>query len=220
MSEANARPRPGHFHNGFFAHNPIFTTFLGLCPSLAVTAVVYHAFVLSVVVSAVLLLSALCVSLLRTVVPLPFQRLVTLALMAVLTVIATMLLSRYMPDVREALGIYLPLVAVNVVVISQVQTVSWTSAVGQSLGDAAGRAAGFLVGLVLIALLRESIGSGTITLIARSARELVVVLPGLSENPVSAVATSVGAFLIAGYLSALVRVVRRRKSPGRMEDDA
>lgn len=211
VTPTGSSPLPGQFREGFVSRNPIFATTVGLCPSLAVTAVVQDAFVLSVVVVAVLLSTAFAASLLRTVVGDRQRMLVTLSLTATLTIVAELIISAYAPSVRASLGVYLPLVAVNAVVITQAHEVSWRSAPGPALADAAGRAFGFATGLLLIAVLRESIGAGSITVRAAGDAPFVFHLPWLEEYPVRVVGTSAGAFLIVGYLAASLRVIRRRR---------
>lgn len=200
----------GELRDGFTVRNPVFATTVGLCPSLAVTAVFQDTVVLSVVIAVVLLATALAASLLRTAVGEHYRTLVTLSLAATLTVAAELIVSRYAPVVRASLGIYLPLVAVNAVVISQAQEVGWRSAPGPAFADAAGRAIALAAGLLVIAVAREAIGFGSITLRAGARPPVVVLMPWLSDHPVRVVGTSAGAFLIVGYLAAVIRALRRR----------
>ena len=217
VTPVGSSPLPGEFREGFVSRNPIFATTAGLCPSLAVTAVVQDTFVLSVVVVAVLLSTALATSLLRTVVGDRQRMLITLSLTATLTIVAELIISAYAPAVRASLGVYLPLVAVNAVVITQAHEMSWRSTPGSALAVAAGRALGFATGLLLIALLRESIGAGSITVRAAGEAPVVFHLSWLEEFPVQVIGTSAGAFLIVGYLTASLRVIRRRRKSGTVE---
>jgi electron transport complex protein RnfE len=210
----------GEFRRGFVTRNPVFATTVGLCPSLAVTAVVQDTFVLAVVVASTLLITALAVSLLRAVVQTQFRLLVTLSITSVLTIFAELIVGYYAPAVRSSLGIYLPLIAVNALVVSQAQSVSWTSNPLPAIADAAGRALGFAVGLLVIAVFREVLGSGSITLRAGGDSPLVYRIPWLSDHPVGVLSSSVGAFLIVGYLTAAIRAIRTRFRETTREEDA
>lgn len=190
--------------------NPVFITLAGLSPSLAVTTRVSHSLVLGMVALLVIVLGALVTSLLRTSVG-PHVRLpVTLGVLGLLAAIATLITGVVAPGLHAALGIYLPLTAVNCIITSRLQTVAWQSAPGRAVVDALATGSGFLLALLVLALVREPLGSGSITLFPMGEFAGVIAIPWLAEHPVRAMGVGAGGFLLLGYLVALVRHVAVR----------
>lgn len=188
---------------GVFRENPIFVALLGLCPSLAVTTHVSNGIGLGAAVIVVLVLTSLTVSLLRDVIPLAHRVPAYLAIIAVFVTLVDVFMSSAMAELREALGVFVPLIVVNCLIMGRAEAFARRMAPGRSVLDALGMGVGFLVGLTLISLVREALGSGTITLFAVGGFDGVVELPWLSEQPVRVIGYATGALLVVGYLRAL-----------------
>lgn len=196
---------------GVFRENPVFVTMLGLCPSLAVTTHVVNAMGLGAVVLVVLALTSLTVSIAREVVPARARIPIFLAIVSVFVTIVDLLMRGYLPALSERLGIYVPLIVVNCVILARADAFARHTTPARALLDALGTGIGFLLSLTLIAFVRELLGAGTVTLVAAGSFDGVVRVPGLADRPVSVVGMGAGAFLVVGYLQALFRTTRERR---------
>lgn len=199
------------FTKGLIRRNPVFIVLVGLCPALAVTVQFANALVLGACVLGALLFMSLFVSLLRNFIPANFRVPAVLLMLTALATAADQLLMALAPALSARLGIYVPLIAVNCLILGRAGTFAFAHAPGRSVLDALGMGTGFTLALGLIALVREMVGSGTITLLPISAADPsagVVAVPGLSEVPVAVIAGPVGAFLTIGFLMGLFNALR------------
>ncbi|MBN2353164.1 MAG: electron transport complex subunit RsxE [Spirochaetales bacterium] len=210
------------FSRGLFTRNPVFVVLIGLCPALAVTVQFVNAVVLGACVTGALLCMGLSVSLLRNFIPANLRIPAVLIMLTALTTATDQLLKATAPVLSSRLGIYVPLIAVNCLILGRAGTFAFTHAPGRTVADALGMGGGFTLALGLIAFFRELIGSGTITFFPASGYGLIA-LPGLADSPAAVIAGPVGAFLTVGLLMGLFNVVRavgnRRKAARRTSDD-
>ncbi len=214
-----------------FRDNPVAVMMVGLCPAAAVTGRVIDALWMSLGLLFVLILTRLGQAILRILSapsaqdtappgmqgmgqpPLRPQWLGLLALSSIFTASFEVILLAFAPDESAALGIYVPLLAVNCIILERFAP-SETSGGGSrrivaSVQEAAGLGVGFAISLVLISLVREMLGSGTITLFPVGAFGGTIEVGTLSLAPVRALAYAGGAFLCLGYLAGAARLLRR-----------
>lgn len=197
---------------GVFRENPVLVALLGLCPSLAVTTRVINGIGLGTAVIVVLVLTSITVSLLRHIVPVAYRLPVYLAIIAVFVTVVDLVMTSGMPDLRDALGVFVPLIVVNCLIMGRAEAFARRVPPGRAVLDALGMGVGFLFALTLIALIREVLGSGTITLFATGRFDGVIAVPWLHDHPVRVFGYASGALLVVGYLRALfVRVAGRRR---------
>lgn len=196
---------------GIVRENPIFVALLGLCPSLAITTHLVNAIGLGVAVALVLIASGLTVSLIRTLVPRRGRIPIFVAVIAVYVTVVDVLMGHYLPGLSDRLGIFVPLIVVNCLILGRVDTFASRTTPGRAVLDALGSGIGFLLSLSLIAALREILGAGTLTLFPVGAFDGVLRVPGLAEQPVSVVGMSAGALLVVGYLLALLAWAGQRR---------
>lgn len=197
------------FSRGIFRENPIFVSMLGLCPSLAVTTHVVNALGLGAAVLLVLVLTSLTASLARDVVPPRIRVVVYLGVIAVLVTVVDVLMSAYLPGLRERLGIFVPLIVVNCLILGRAEAFARHNAPGSAVIDALGMGLGFVLSLTGIALVREVLGAGTVTLFPMGSFGGVIRVPGLSDAPLAVTGLAAGAFLVVGYLKALLTWISR-----------
>ncbi len=193
---------------------------LGLCPALAVSVRVIDALWMSAGVFAVLLLSSLCMSLLARARGqaegshddgLPGGRWISaLAISSFLTASFEALLLAGFPAASADLGIYAPLIAVNCLVLGRGAIGGQKGSMVRVLTTAAGRGAAFAGCLVLLAIVRESLGAGTITLFPAGGFSGTLAVPGLIDQPARAMGLAGGGLLCLGYLAALAQVIAHR----------
>lgn len=189
------------FTKGLITSNPIFVMALGLCPALAVTTSLENALGLSAAVVFVLLASSTIISLIRNLVPATVRIPVFIIIIATFVTIASMLFQAYVPAIHDALGIYLPLIVAYCIVLGRAEAFASKNTVKRSVADALGIGIGFTLALVLIATIREILGTGGISIFGND----LYALPGLSDNPIYIFVLPAGAFLVVGLLLALFR---------------
>ena len=191
--------------NGLIFRNPILVLLLGLCPALAVTTSLRNGLGMGLTTTAVLACSGLVVSLLRKVIPPQIRTISWLVIIAALTTAADLLLQALFPALSAALGIYVPLIAVNCLVLSRAEAFASRRRPGPAFLDGAFMGLGFTAALVILGAVREILGAGTIWGVG---------VPVLSDYPVGLVLSPCGGFLALGCLAALVQWLRMRSRKG------
>lgn len=199
--------------NGIIKENPTFVLLLGLCPALAVTTKVENAYLMGLCVLVVLLFSSLIVSIIKKLVPESVKLPVYILIIGTLVTIVEVILKNYVPVAYEILGIYLPLIVVNCIVLGRILTVSSKESTSYSLKDALGIGLGFTIALIFIALVREILGTGMITLMDATSsitgyRAIYKVLPNTNILPISIFTSPAGAFLTLGLLIPLFNYLK------------
>ena len=188
--------------------NPIFVLLLGLCSALAVTTKVENAILMGCCFIIVMFLSSTIISIFKRWIPNNVQIPVYILIIATIVTILEILLSHFAPAIDKVLGIYLPLIVVNCIVLGKCISVASKSSVIDSMKDALLTGFGYLFALLMIALIRETLGSGTITLMDASSvithKKLIIVLyKNLNLLPLSILVEPSGAFLVIAFLIAL-----------------
>jgi electron transport complex protein RnfE len=209
---------------GILEENPIGILLLGLCPAAAVSVRVIDALWMSAGVMAVLLLARFCMSLLarsaREGIDPPASNLRWLGALVVsscLTASFEIVLLATAPEASAVLGIYAPLIAVNCLVLGREGAARRRQSIFHECADALVQGLGFAACLILIAVFRESLGAGTITLFPVSGFSGIISVPFLSLDPARAFGAAGGGLLCLGYLAAAARLLSRR---GREREEA
>ena len=199
---------------GLFRENPIFIVLLGLCPALAVSTTVLNALGMGAGVIFVLLCSNIIVSLLKNFIPDKVRIPSYIVIIASFVTIVEMVMQAYAPDLYDNLGIFVPLIVVNCVILGRAEAFASKNTLKLSILDAVGMGLGFTMALFLIAFIREVLGTGTITLMSIGAFDGVVSIPWLVDNPVRIMALATGALMVMGYLLAFFKWYPARKIRG------
>ncbi len=187
---------------GLFKENPIFIIMLGLCPALGVTTQVINGIGMGLSVIFVLVFSNIFISLLKNIIPNSVRIPSYIVIIAAFVTIVEMVMHAFAPSIYKALGIFLPLIVVNCIILGRAEAFANKNTVYDSFLDAIGMGVGFMMGLTLIALIREVFGAGTITLIAVGGFDGVIKIPLLYTYPVRVMTLAAGALLLMGYLKA------------------
>ena len=195
--------------NGIYLENPIFISALGLCSALAITTKFENAYMMGICVLTVLIISNFIVSLTRKIIPENVKMPVYILIVGTVVTIIEILLKKYIPLLHETFGIYLPLIIVNCVIIGRALTVASKENINESFTDAIGIGIGYTVSLMIIALIREIIGSNTITIMDSLSsltgfKAVYTVIPANDIFPFSFLVTPAGAFLIIGLLMGII----------------
>ncbi len=182
------------FSRGLVLDNPIFVQVLGMCPTLAVTSTAINGLGMGVATTAVLFGSNLVVSAIRRVVPTKIRIPVYIVVIATFVTMVGMLMNAYTPELYKALGIFIPLIVVNCIILGRAESFASKNGVIQSITDGLGMGIGFTLALVVLGIVREIIGFGTVF--------GAQLLPAAFE-PMSIMTMAPGAFLALGILMAL-----------------
>lgn len=204
------------FSKGITISNPIFILALGLCPALAISHSLDNALGMSAAVLFVLLGSNIIISAARRIVPNIMRIPIFIVIIATFVTLVTLVFQAYVPILYQSLGIYLPLMVVNCIILGRAEAFASKNRVINSIADALGIGLGFALALIIISLLREFLGTGgiSITLFDQlfNTGSLSVTLPAFSEHPLAIFVLPPGAFLVIGLLMALFRWRGRKKN--------
>ena len=181
--------------NGIFDENPTFVQVIGMCPTLAVTSSAINGIGMGLSTAAVLICSNLFISLLRKVIPDKVRIPCFIVVIATFVTIIQFLLQAYLPSLNASLGLYIPLIVVNCIILGRAEAYASKNSAIDSMCDGIGNGLGFTIALAVIGLVREFIGSGTLF--------NVTVLPDAFPKTLLFVMAP-GAFFTLGCLMALL----------------
>lgn len=150
------------FTRGLIRENPVLRLVLGTCPALAVSTAAINGLGMGAAATFVLVCSNIVISLLRFVIPSRVRLPAFIVVIAGFTTIVQMLVKAYLPSIDNALGIYLPLIVVNCIILGRAEAFASKNSVGLSAIDGLGMGAGFTAALVLMGGIREFLGNGTL----------------------------------------------------------
>lgn len=195
--------------NGLIRENPTFVLMLGMCPTLAVTTGAINGLGMGLSTAAVLILSNMMISLLRKVIPNQVRMPAYIVIVASFVTIVEMLMHAYVTSLYDSLGIYIPLIVVNCIILGRAEAYASRHGVLSSAFDGLGMGLGFTVALTLIGLVRELLGAGT----AFGVR----ILPG-GYTPISIFVLAPGAFFVLAALTALQNKLKAPSATNRDSD--
>ena len=188
------------FFDGLINQNPVLVQLLGMCATLAVTTSVVNGIGMGISTTAVLVMSNILISLLRKIIPQKIRIAAYVVVIAGFVTIIEMLLKAYLPSISNALGIFIPLIVVNCIILARAEAFASKNGVISSAIDGIGMGLGFTLALVLISSIREILGNGTF---------LGFSLFGESYQPVVMAILPPGAFIILGILIAIVNIIKK-----------
>ncbi len=193
-------------YNGIVKENPTFILMLGMCPTLAVSTRAINGIGMGLSSMAVLILSNLVISLLRKVIPDQVRLPAYIVVVASLVTVTELLMEAYFPVLFEALGIYIPLIVVNCIILGRAEAYANKHAPLLSVMDGLGMGLGFTLALTLVSVIREFVGNGTFF--------GMQVLPE-SVEPIAIFVQPPGAFLVLALIIAVMNAIgiksRQRK---------
>jgi len=188
------------FTKGLWAEIPPFRLVLGLCPVLAVTKSVENGIGMGVATTFVLVCSNVLISLFQNVIPKKVRIACYIVVIATFVTIVELVMQAFTYELFLKLGIFIPLIVVNCIVLGRAEAFAAKNNVGRSLLDGLGIGIGFTLSLTLLALFREALGSGTITLPSLSGAGTVFSLFGPSFQPFGFMIEAPGAFVCLGLM--------------------
>jgi electron transport complex protein RnfE len=191
------------FTKGFVRENPVFRLVLGLCPVLAVTTSLKNGVGMGLAATFVLIGSNVFVSLIRKGVPSRIRIPCYIVVIASFVTVVDLVMAGYTPELHKSLGIFIPLIVVNCIILGRAEAFASKNSVGRSFVDGLGMGLGFTFALVITASIREIIGTGKIW---------DLVLLGGHYNPVLIAILSPGAFITLGLLIGFFNLMEQRRA--------
>ncbi len=186
------------FTKGLIAENPVLRLCLGTCPTLAVTTSVFNGLGMGLAATMVLVCSNLVISLLRRVIPDKVRIPAYITIIAGFVTIVQMLVQAYLPAVNDALGLFLPLIVVNCIILGRAEAFASKNTVLLSAVDGLGMGIGFTLALTLMGGIRELLGAGTLLGV-----ELI-------RQPMLIFIMAPGGFFVFGMLIAAANALAKR----------
>lgn len=180
-------------YNGIIKENPTFVLMLGMCPTLAVTTSATNGMGMGLTTMTVLIMSNFVISLLRKIIPSRMRIPAYIVIVASLVTVVQLLLQAYIPSLYDTLGIYIPLIVVNCIILGRAEAFASKNNPLLSIMDGLGMGLGFTLALTSIGLVREILGSGT---------AFSMTLP-ISFEPITIFVMAPGAFFILALLTAI-----------------
>jgi electron transport complex protein RnfE len=191
------------FTKGFVRENPVFRIVLGLCPVLAVTTSLKNGVGMGLAATFVLIGSNVIVSLIRKGIPARIRIPCYIVVIASFVTVVDLVMAGYTPELHKNLGIFIPLIVVNCIILGRAEAFASKNSVGRSFIDGLGMGLGFTFALIITAAIREIIGTGRIW---------DLVLLGTRYNPVLLAILSPGAFITLGLLIGLFNLLEQKRA--------
>lgn len=168
------------FTKGIIRENPLFRLLLGMCPALAVTTSVNNGLGMGVAFTGVLLASNIVVSAMRSIIPASVRIPAFIVIVATFVTITDLLMHAFTPALYTALGIFIPLIVVNCIILGRAESFASRNSILPSIVDALGMGAGFTLALVVVSAVREVLGAGTffgLPVLPENIPALMLILP-------------------------------------------
>lgn len=191
--------------NGITTENPTFIQLLGMCPTLAVTTSLINAIGMGLSATFVLVFSNLVISLIRKFIPSKIRIASYIVVIAAFVSVIEMLLKAYLPSISDALGLFIPLITVNCIILARAESFASKNKPIPSIFDGLGMGLGFTLGLSILGSIREILGAGTI---------LGISLFGEGFQPALIFILPPGAFLALGVILAVYNMIKDKKGAG------
>jgi Na+-translocating ferredoxin:NAD+ oxidoreductase subunit E len=194
-----------NFTKGFIKENPVFVLLLGMCPVLGVTSSGINGFGMGLASTFVLVMSNVVVSLIKNLIPNKVRIPSFIVIIASFVTIVEMVMEGFIPDLYEQLGLFIPLIVVNCLILGRAEAFASKNNVWSSFIDGLGMGLGFTFALTLLGITRELLGAGTI---------FDIPLPFLVEEPNTFLLFILppGAFIALGYLIAGINRLQKSKA--------
>ena len=194
------------FTNGFLKENPLLVLNIGLCSSLGVTTSIFNGLGMGMSMTFVLLMSEFVISIFRKCIPNAIRLPVFIIIIAAFTTIVQFVLKAYVESLYDALGVFLPLIVVNCIIMGRVESFASKNNVGNSILDALGMGIGYTCVLVVISLVREFFGGGTLMAGTSVKLELIP-----EAYRIGILNSAPGGFIVFGLLGAAVQALKNKK---------
>jgi electron transport complex protein RnfE len=190
-----------HFTNGIIRENPTFVLVLGTCPTLAVTTAAINGIGMGAATTFVLVCSNLLIALLKNLIPDKVRIAAFILIIATFVTIVDLVMQAYTPDLYKSLGIFIPLIVVNCIILGRAEAFAQKNSVMPALLDGLGMGIGFTLAITLLASIREILGNGSL---------FNIPLSGGDRNSILIFILPPGAFITYGLLISIMNQVKAK----------
>ena len=195
-------------YNGIIKENPVFIMMLGMCPALAVSTSVTNALGMGACTIAVLVISNIVISLVRKIIPDEVRLPAFIVIVASFVTVVELIMKAYFVELNASLGVYIPLIVVNCIILGRAEMFASKNPVGKSALDGLGMGIGFTFALCVIATIREVLGAASFAGIA---------IPFLENFKIEFFVKAPGGMVVYGLLIALIGALTNGKAPKKKE---
>ena len=192
------------FTNGFLRENPLLVLNIGLCSSLGVTTSIFNGIGMGIGMTFVLVMSEIVISIFRKLIPSAIRLPIFITVIAAFTTIVQMVLNAYVESLYNALGVFIPLIVVNCIIMGRVEAFASKNKLGDCVLDGLGMGIGYTIVLVAISLIRELLGGGT--LLAGTALKIDIIPESFRIGIFN---SAPGGFLVFGILAACLQAYKQ-----------
>ncbi len=191
-----------HFTNGILKENPALVLLIGMCPTLAVTTSAFNGMGMGIATLFVLTMSNMVISMIKNLVPNKVRIPIFVVVIASFVTIVQMTMEAFVPSLYKALGVFVPLIVVNCIILARAEAFAQKNTVVNSILDGLGMGIGFTLALTVLGAIREILGNGSI---------FNVRFVGENATTILVFILSPGAFIALGYLVAVVNRLKDNK---------
>lgn len=196
------------FKSGIGRQNPVLVQLVGLCSVLAVTNTVLNSISMGMAVTAVLLASNIVISLLRNIIPQKIRIPAFIVVIATFVTIVEMVLKAYAQPIYQSLGIFIPLIVVNCIILARAEAFAYKNNVVASIVDGLSNGLGYTWAVVVLGAIRELFGSGTLF----AGTGFVINVFGDKFQPAGIFVAPAGAFIVLGIMIAVFNIMLKEKA--------
>ena len=204
------------FNEGLLTKNPVLVQLLGMCSTLAITTSLFNGLGMGLAVTIILICSNVLISALRKVIPSQIRIAAYITIIAGFVTVVDLLLQAFLPDLAESLGVFIPLIVVNCMILGRAEAFASKNGVLASAVDGLCQGIGYTVALVIVCVIRELLGAGTFGGGLLNGGEGIRLIP--EGYPAMQLVMPVGGFLTLGFVIAgsqwLMRRMRNKKKEG------
>ena len=201
------------FHEGLLTKNPVLVQLLGMCSTLAITTSLFNGLGMGLAVTVILICSNVMISALRKLIPSQIRIAAYIVIIAGFVTIVDLLLQAYIPALSQSLGVFIPLIVVNCIILGRAEAFASKNGVLASAADGLCQGVGYTVALVIVCVIRELLGAGTFGGGMLNGGEGIRIIP--EGYPAMQMVMPVGGFLVLGFVIAgsqhLMRKLENRK---------
>ena len=206
------------FHEGLLTKNPVTVQLLGMCSTLAITTSLFNGIGMGVAVTVILICSNVLISALRKVIPNEIRIAAYITIIAGFVTIVDLLLQAFIPPLAESLGVFIPLIVVNCIVLGRAEAFASKNGVLASAVDGLCQGIGYTVALVIMCVIRELLGNGTVGGGLLAGGEGIRILP--EGVPAMQLVMPVGGFLVLGFVIAGSQYLMKKLQTRRKDKEA
>lgn len=204
------------FKDGLISQNPVLVQLLGMCSTLAITTSLFNGVGMGVAVLVILTCSNIVIALLKSIIPSKIRIACYIVVIAGFVTMVDLLLQAYLPDLSESLGVFLPLIVVNCIILGRAESFASKNSVAASAVDGIAQGLGYTLVLIVICVVREFLGNGSFGGGILNGGNGIQIFP--SDYGALLMVLPVGGFLVLGFIIALTQWATNRSKEKETEE--